>query len=267
MRLGGRLRNSSLPYDQKHPIFLKKGYFLTLIIRDAHQRTLHGGVELTTGIIRQNYWSVNLKRCVTNELTECMTCKKHKQKLTQQIMGDLPEQRSRPSRPFTHTGVDYAGPITLRMGVRGQKMIKGYIAIFICMATKAIHIEMVSDLTSKAFIAAFKRFVGRRGSSSKMYSDNGTNFVGADKLLKDEIKLIHSTKAEAENMLAAEGISWQFNPPGAPNIGGLWEAGVKSIKSHLKKAIGETALSFEEMATVLIQIEACLNSRPLYPIT
>jgi hypothetical protein len=267
MRVGGRVKNSTLPYDQKHPILLKKGHFLKLIIRDAHLRTLHGGIELTKALIRQNYWIVKLTGQVTKELNNCIICKKYKAKISQQIMGNLPEVRIRPSRPFTHTGVDYAGPITLRMGVRGQKMTKGYIAIFVCMATKAMHIELVSDLTSRAFIAAFKRFIGRRGSPSKMYSDNGTNFVGANKLLKDEVKLIQNSKEEAEKVLAAEGTLWQFNPPGAPNIGGLWEAGVKSIKSHMKKAIGDSPLTFEEMTTVLTQIEGCLNSRPLYPIT
>jgi Pao retrotransposon peptidase/Protein of unknown function (DUF1759)/Family of unknown function (DUF5641)/Integrase zinc binding domain/Putative peptidase (DUF1758) len=266
MRVGGRLENSSLTYDQKHPIILKKGHLLTLMIKEAHQKTLHGGIELTTAVIRQKYWIVNLKSQVKKEINNCMTCKKQKARTSHQLMGHLPESRSRPSRPFTHTGVDYAGPITLRLGVRGQKMMKGYIAIFVCFATKAIHIELVSDLTSKAFLAAFKRFIGRRGSPSHMYSDNGTNFVGANKILQDEVKMIQTSLTDGGNALAAQGITWRFIPPGAPNVGGLWEAGVKSVKTHLKKTIGETALTFEEMTTLLTQIEACLNSRPLYPI-
>ncbi|KAJ0169352.1 hypothetical protein K1T71_015236 [Dendrolimus kikuchii] len=132
------------------------------------------------------------------------------------------------------------------------------------MATKAIHIEVVSDLTTQGFLAAFKRFVSRRGYCSNLWSDNGTNFVGAsrelDKLFYAEKSGLHKDLAET---LATNGTTWHFIPPHSPNFGGLWEAGVKSVKFHLRRIIGDTTLTYEELATVLTQIEACLNSRPL----
>ncbi|KAL0809309.1 hypothetical protein ABMA28_011520 [Loxostege sticticalis] len=132
------------------------------------------------------------------------------------------------------------------------------------MATRAVHIEVVSDLTAQGFLAAFRRFVSRRGHCSQIWSDNGTNFVGASKELYDLFIHERSTiSAEIREVLANNNTQWHFIPPHAPNFGGLWEAGIKSCKSHLKKVIGNSTLTFEELSTVLSQIEACLNSRPL----
>ncbi|CAK1591379.1 unnamed protein product [Parnassius mnemosyne] len=183
-------------------------------------------------------------------------------------MGDLPELRVTPTRPFSRSGVDFAGPVyVLNSKGRGAKSRKAYICIFICMAVKAIHLEMVSDLTSDAFIAAFKRFVARRGRCNEIWSDNGTNFVAANKEL---FKMWRDAGLEIPgyiaDQLASDGTQWHFTPPYTPHFGGLWEAGVKSVKQHLRKTLTSN-LTFEEFMTVLTQIEACLNSRPLTPIS
>lgn len=133
------------------------------------------------------------------------------------------------------------------------------------MSTKATHLEVVSDLTTDAFLAALRRFVSRRGKCSNIYSDNGTNFQGARRCLTE---MHHLVLAQSHNdaiaaSLAKDGISWHFIPPSAPHFGGLWEAGVKSVKLHLRRVIGASILTFEELYTVLTQIEAILNSRPL----
>ncbi|XP_037928818.1 uncharacterized protein LOC119665064, partial [Teleopsis dalmanni] len=146
---------------------------------------------------------------------------------------------------------------------RGQKSYKGYIAVFICMATKAIHLEAVSDLSTDAFLAALRRFFGRRGKSSHLYSDNGTNFVGAAKKIDDEYEKAIRKLSSLAGTMAAEKITWHFIPPGGPHFGGIWEAAVKSMKHHLRRVIGEVKLTYEEMSTLLIQVEAVLNSRPL----
>jgi transposase InsO family protein len=130
------------------------------------------------------------------------------------------------------------------------------------MSTKALHLELVSDLTTNAFIAALRRFMSRRGRPAQVYSDNGTNFVGASKELKRFLSRLKSSE-EVCVYTASEGITWSFNPPHSPNFGGLWEAGIKSVKTHLKKIIGMTPVNFEEMYTILTKVEACLNSRPL----
>lgn len=176
-------------------------------------------------------------------------------------MTPLPQQRVQCSRPFTITGVDLAGPLTIRSGVRGRANMKAWIAIFICFATKAIRIEVVEDLTSNSFIATLRRFVSRRGKPAEIWSDNGTNFVGAQRELAAYLKNIEGVSVE-------EGIiTWRFNPPAAPHFGGLWESAVRSAKYHLTHVLKETKLTLIELQTLLCQIEAFLNSRPLTPMS
>jgi hypothetical protein len=148
---------------------------------------------------------------------------------------------------------------------RGGKLVKAYICLFICLSTKAIHIELVSDLTSDAFVATFRRLMSRRGRVANLHSDNGTNFVGADNEMKKLLKQTLSTTTL--DALANEGVQWHFIPARGPHFGGLWEAGIKSVKNHLKRILGSHNLTYEEMTTVLTQIEGCLNSRPLIPMS
>lgn len=133
-----------------------------------------------------------------------------------------------------------------------------------CLSSKAIHLELASDLSSKCFLAACSRYIARRGPCSNVYSDNGTNFVGGNKQLKlDFIKCINEIETEVATTLAIQEIKWHFIPPGSPHFGGLWEASVKSMKFHLKRIIGHSILTFEELYTLLVQMEGTLNSRPL----
>ena len=168
------------------------------------------------------------------------------------------------ARPLTYTGVDYAGPFSLKFSPgQGAKTFKSYVAIFVCMVVRAVHIEIVSDLTSVAFLAAFKRFTARRGLQRTMYSDNGTTFKGADESLKKLFKATFQFSVEVVVSIAKNRIEWSFIPPRTPNFGGHWETNVGSFKSHLYKVIGDTKLTFEEFFTIAAFIEAILNSRPL----
>lgn len=173
-------------------------------------------------------------------------------------MGNLPSVRVRPARPFLNAGVDFAGPFqALSSKGRGIRTTKAYITIFVCLSNKAIHLELVGDLSTAAFIGAFKRFCSRSGKCSHIYSDQGQNSVG--KAWKEANSQFTNEVAE---LLANDGTQWHFIPAYSPNFGGLWEAGVKSMKFHLKRELN-TNLTFEELTTVLCEIEACLNSRPL----
>lgn len=266
LRVGGRLANSQEEETVKHPILLPHNSPLTkLVVAYAHEKTCHGGPQLMLNFLRSLYWIVGAKNLVKRHVQTCVKCIRYKADQANQLMGSLPSVRVTPARPFSRSGVDYAGPIGLRTARgRGHHAYKAYICLFICMVTKAIHLEVVSDLSSRGFLEAFKRFVARRGHCYELYSDNGTNFVGAAKELKELFNIEKSNMVqEIAEILASQGTTWHFIPPRAPNFGGLWEAGIRSTKFHIRRAIGDATLTYEEMSTLLSQIEACLNSRPI----
>lgn len=270
IRVGGRLHRSFLKEEQKHPIIIPRRSHLTnLLIADAHFRTLHGGPQLMLNFLRSKYWILDAKNQIKLFVRRCVVCFRYSSKIKHQLMGQLPPARTTPCKPFQHSGVDYAGPIHIRSARgRGHHANKGYICLFICMVTRAIHLEAVSDLTTNSFLAAFKRFVARRGHCAHIWSDNATNFVGSSRELQQLFLLEKSGfPIEIADWLANNNTEWHFIPPHSPNFGGLWEAGIKSTKYHLKRVIGNSTLTFEEITTVLAQIEACLNSRPISQIS
>lgn len=264
MRVGGRLQNANISFDEKHPIIITGRTNITkLIIIDAHHRVLHGGPQATIAQLHQRYWVVNGRRYVRALIHECVTCIKARPKTGQQLMGNLPSVRVTPSRPFTNTGIDYAGPIWSRTSKgRGHKATKSWIAVFVCFSTKAVHLELVSDLTTAAFLASFRRFTARRGHCENVFCDNGTNFVGANRELQAQLRRALKDETWIAN-LSNNGTKFHFAPPGSPHFNGLAESAVRMAKSSMVKVIGEQKLTFEEMATVLTQIEAAINSRPL----
>lgn len=230
---------------------------------------LHRGTQLTLSHLRRRYWIVNGRNAVRYIIGRCVTCRKNNPIPSTQLMGNLPSSRINEAPPFATTGVDYAGPIDIRVAKgRGRTSHKGYIAVFICLVSKAIHLEAVTDLSTAAFLAALKRFISRRGLCHSIYSDCGTNFIGADNELRVNVQRNRQLiEKDVMPFLSNHGIQWHFIPPASPHFVGLWEAGVKSTKYHLRRILHNTTLTYEEMATVLYQVEACLNSRPLAPNT
>ncbi|UYV74036.1 hypothetical protein LAZ67_11001902 [Cordylochernes scorpioides] len=267
LRVGGRLRKSNLQFNEKHPIILPHNHFVTkLIVQQFNVEHLHSGLQLTLCAIRQKYWIPSGRILVKKLINRCMTCFKTKRQVLKQIMGDLPIHRIIPSSPFSKTGIDLAGPfITKPNVIRTKVTLKSYIALFICFSTKAIHLEIVSDLSTPTFLAAFRRFISRRGKPSDIFTDNATNFKGAKNILNNIHQLVKDSSIQS--YVANEHITWHFIPPSAPNFGGIWEAGIKSLKYHLLRCLKSAVLNFEELNTLTSQIEACLNSRPLYPMS
>lgn len=183
-------------------------------------------------------------------------------------MGNLPKERVTKTFPFLISGVDFCGPFYIKYrNQRKGTLNKVYVCVFVCFATKAMHLDIVTDLTSAAFIATLKRFIARRGKCSKLVTDNATNFIGANTEMKRLHKLVSQPDDTLACYLSSENIDWKFLPPRAPNFGGLWEAGVKSIKYHLKRVVGNSKLTYEEFLTIVTQVEGILNSRPLIPLS
>ena len=271
LRVGGRLRHAPIATDQKIPILLPRHHRLTeLLIQSEHQSNLHAGPQLLHSILHRRFWIIGAKDAIRHQIRKCVTCIRHRKSSVQQFMGDLPAFRVTPARAFLKVGIDYAGPFSIRSILPTSKStFKAYLALFICLTTRAIHLELVSELSTAKFLLALKRFIARRGICSEIHSDCGTNFVGAARELKELHSLFTSESHtnQVSSFLSNRGIVWKFNPPGAPHFGGIWEAGVKSAKFHMYRVIGTTRLSFEELYTIMTQIEACLNSRPLTPMS
>ncbi|KAF0721556.1 Integrase catalytic domain-containing protein, partial [Aphis craccivora] len=264
IRVGGRLRHSFINYDCKHPVLIaKRSIFASMLCRRWHLATGHAGPRVLTVIISRQYWVISLRSVLHHVITGCVKCVRLDAKPPSPLMADLPATRVRPKRPFSCVGVDYAGPLQMReLRLRKSRVYKVYIAVFVCFTVKAVHLEVVSDLSTDAFLAAFDRFVARRGLPSDVYSDCGTNFVGANKLLR---ALIISLEGQAAISNSRACCNWHFNPPSAPHFGGLWEAAVRSTKRLLIRIIGTHVFTYEEFTTILCRVEAVLNSRPLTP--
>ncbi|KAG7300876.1 hypothetical protein JYU34_015217 [Plutella xylostella] len=183
------------------------------------------------------------------------------------IMGDLPPTRVTPALPFVFTMLDYGGPYTVRdRRGRGYKTYKCYIAIFTCMTTKAVHIELISGLQTTAFLSAFRRYIGRRGKPKVLITDNATTFHGANNELAELYDFLNAHTNDLKTSCAQEIIQWKFLPPYAPHMGGLHESAIRRCKFHLKRVLGQALLTYEEFYTILVQVEGILNSKPLCPI-
>lgn len=269
LRVGGRLHNSQFSYDKKFPLLISGKHPLTKpLVTQEHLRLLHAGPQLLLSNLRDRYWIISGRNIVKQVVHRCLKCFRLSPQLTEPIMGNLPSSRLQPTPPFHVTGVDYGGPFLIkdRKG-RGSKTIKSYLCLFICFATKAVHLELVTDLSTETFLMAFRRFVARRGKPLHVYSDNGTNFVGAQSELRELGTFLKEQSSAIPESVTSEGINWHFIPAHSPHFGGLWEAGIKSSKFHLRRVIGNTLLNFEEMSTLLSQVESTLNSRPISPLS
>ena len=245
LRARCRLNYSDLTFDEKFPILLPKCHFSLLIVREKHAQLKHAGVSQMITAVRNHYWVIGLRSLARKVKGECLSCKRVDARACQEPMAPLMEARLKKAPAFNTTGLDYAGPVYCK-DFPGEKF---YILLFTCAVTRAVHLELVNSLSLTHFLLAFRRFVSRRGLPKTVFSDNAKTFKSASTEL---LKLYGSNSPY-----------WRLSVPRAPWWGGWWERMVRNMKVSLKKTIGLKSLERTELETLLTEVEACLNSRPL----
>ncbi|XP_054752108.2 uncharacterized protein LOC129257739 [Lytechinus pictus] len=260
LRVGGRISNAPIDFEAKHPIILPSSHHVTtLLILHYHLIVGHSGAGLTWSSLREKYWIIKGGATVRKVIGKCFDCRKRNAPRLQQMMSELPAERVTPEKPpFTYVGVDYFGPLYVK---QGRSQVKRYGCIFTCLTIRAVHIEIARSLDTDAFINALRRFISRRGTPEKIFSDNGTNFRGAEKELRENLEKVN--QREVENILHQKGIEWSFNPPTASHMGGVWERMIRSTRKILKGLLNEQVVSDEVLSTAMAEVEAILNARPL----
>ena len=177
-----------------------------------------------------------------------VVCHRQSAKLQPQMVGQLPIESTTPDSVFEKVGIDYAGPLYIKYGsVRKPTIVKGYVCIYVSLSVKAVHLELVSDLTSEAFIACLRHFVAHRDKPSLTWSDHGTNFVSANRELKEFVEFLEHQRTQGviSELCSMRNIEWRFIPERAPHFGGLWESAVKSMKAHFKRVVADAKLTLK----------------------
>lgn len=266
LRVGGRLKNANVIDDVKYPIILpSKSYAIKLYVDHVHKVVGHLGRENMLSTIRRKYWLLKGSSVVRKTISNCFHCKKCFSKPTTQLMAELPYPRVVSDLPaFTNVGVDYFGPFIV---THGRKTEKRYGAIFSCMSSRAIHLEMSHSLTTDSFINALRRFICRRGNVKCLYSDNGTNFVGSSRELENSIREWNLNSIDS--WLQQRNIQWNFNTPYASHHGGFFEREIRSVRKILSSMLSEQVIKLndENLCTIFCEIEAILNNRPLSEVS
>ena len=248
MRIKGRLENSDLSYESVHPVILPGCWLARLVVRDYHKSMHHAGISTLLNAIRQKYWIIGLRRMAKSEVKLCFQCQRIQATACNQQSPNLPKERVTKQHPFAVTGVDFAGPLYVT-----DTDEKHYICLYTCMTIRAVHLELTSSLKHEDFLKSFRRFSARRGIPQTMYSDNASTFVKA----RDKINIMYGDQAP----------QWKFITPRSPWKGGCWERMVRTVKSHLKKVLGNQTITKDELETVLPEIEYVVNTRPLTTVT
>ena len=229
IRAQGRIGKSQLSFETKHPILLHwKHNVVELFLRKEHKNNHHEGTEHVRNIVQQKFWILGIRNALRSIKNKCIRCRKGRAQTKAPVMADLPEERLVASTVFANVGVDYFRPFTVKIGRRNEKR---WCCLFTCLTVRAVHIEIVPKLDTDCCLNAIIRFVARRGKPVEMISDNGTNFVGAEKELAEYIAAWN--KVRIEEHLIQQGIRWKFNPPAAPHFGGVWERLVRSCKKAM----------------------------------
>ncbi|XP_070546561.1 uncharacterized protein [Ptychodera flava] len=262
LKIKGRLERAPIADAAKHPVIIPRDHHIAeLLVRNVHVRESHHcGREFVMAMLRQKYWIPRVRPLVKRILRGCVVCKRLKGELQKQRMADLPVDRVTPQcAPFTYTGVDCFGPFFVK---RGRSQEKRYGCLFTCLTMRAIHIEKLHSMDGDSFINALIRFIARRGKPKKIRSDNGSNFVGGNKELRESIKKWNDSNSTRQELLIRE-IEWEFNPPTASHMGGVWERQIRTVRSILVSLLRNQVLDDERLDTIFAEVENLVNSHPL----
>ena len=257
IRCGGRIHNAPISQSAKFPIQLPVNHpFTTLIIHSTHAAQLHSGVNSTLTALRDRFWIPRARQIIKKLLRKCVICRKQVcQPYAIPDPAPLPKWRVQDATPFSVTGVDFTGGLFVKTPTNEEKV---YICLFTCAATRAVHLEIVEDLSEETFLRAFRRFASRKSLPQKMVSDNASTYLAAAEELKH---LFQSTSLRGS--LSRRGVDWHFIPKRAPWYGGFWERLIGLTKTVLKKVLGRTHVNLSSLQTIVVEIEAVLNDRPL----
>ena len=257
IRCGGRIHNAPLCKTTRFPYLLPPKHPLTsMIIYSAHANLFHAGTNSTLTTIRQTFWIPKARQRIKSLLRTCTTCKRHSGRpYSIPDPPPLPKMRMHDVVPFTVTGIDFTGALYVQMNGVESKV---YICLFTCATTRAVHLEIVTDLTAETFLLALRRFASRKSLPQIIVSDNGSTYLSA----AEELKELLSSKNLMES-LNRQGVEWKFIPKRAPWYGGWWERLIGLTKIALKKTLGRTHVSLIVLETLVVEIEAVLNDRPL----
>ena len=265
LRAGGRIQKSSLNKEIQHPVLLpKESRVTTMIIQWCHEKVAHSGRGITINQIRSSgFWVINCNSVVKSFVSACVACRHLRGKFQQQKMTNLPKDRMCEGPPFTYCGVDLFGSFFVK---EGRKEMKRYGTLFTCLSSRAVHIDKSNSLSTDSFILCLRRFIGQRGNVKHIRSDNGSNFVGASAELQKAFEEMN--QEQIENFMKENGgewMRWKRNPPSASNMGGVWECQIRSTRNILASILKThgASLNDESLQTLLVEVEAIINSRPL----
>ena len=247
-------------------MILPRNHHVThLIVRDIHENaTKHSGREYVLATLRQNYWIPRGRTLINTIIRSCVTCKRLRAQPCGQRMASLHKFRFEIDQPpFTSTGVDCFGPFYVK---RGKSQEKRYGCLFTCMTMRAIHLEKLHSMESDSFLNALFRFIARRGVPRRIRSDNGTNFIGGNKELRASIEEWNKDPKVRRQLLLKQ-IQWEFNPPAASHMGGIWERQIRTVRKVLNAMLRNQVLDDERLSTLFCEIEAIVNDRPLTAVS
>ncbi|XP_070548362.1 uncharacterized protein [Ptychodera flava] len=262
LKIKGRLERAPIADAAKHPVIIPRDHHIAeLLVRNVYVwESHHCGREFVMAMLRQKYWIPRARPLMKRILRGCVVCRHLKGVLQKQRMADLPVDRVTPQcTPFTYTGVDCFGPYFVK---RGRSQEKRYGCLFTCLTMRAIRIEKLHSMDGDSFINALIRFIARRGKPKKIRSDNGSNFVGGNKELRESIKKRNDSNSTRQELLMRE-IEWEFNPPTASHMGGVWEREIRTVRSILVSLLRNQVLDDERLDTIFAEVENVVNSRPL----